>query len=172
MLHYSESKDTFLGQTDTQAVAIPHHFSYKFRHSFRLHCSSLHIFLFCIIFVSHIFSVHLLAGQQAWLLLVLSQREQSLVLSRPQLGASTAGPVWRRAAYKLYPPGEHSLSTMPFFTECLHRRHTNPPWEWARGSREHTLKAHTQAEGTSVGAHVHRHKRISTIPHVSISLFH
>lgn len=50
-----------------------------------------------IIFESHIFyAPHILPGQQAWLLLVLSQREQSLVPSRPQFRVSTAGPMWRR----------------------------------------------------------------------------
>lgn len=54
------------------------------------------------------------------------------------LRASTAGPMWRRRAYKLYPPGEHSLSTMLLFTEFLQRRRTNPLRERARGLRART----------------------------------
>ncbi|KAK5915216.1 hypothetical protein CesoFtcFv8_000827 [Champsocephalus esox] len=57
----------------------------------------------------------------------LSQRKQSLVPSRPQLRASAARPMWSRGAYKLYPPGEHSHSTMLLFTKFLQRPHTNPP---------------------------------------------
>lgn len=73
--------------------------------------------------------LHLLSGQHARLLLVLSDKEEFLVPSRPQLGASTAGPMWRRVAYKLYPPEEHSLSTMLLFTEFLHGRQINPLWD-------------------------------------------
>lgn len=63
------------------------------------------------------------------------------------LRASTAGPMWRRRAYKLYPPGERSLGTMLLFTEFLQRRRTNPPRDRARGlrARTHTdTRMHTQ----------------------------
>lgn len=92
-------------------------------------CQKYHFFLLLIF--------HLLPGQQArlWLVLVLLEwggggggsGGGSLVPSRPQLRFSTAGLMRRRGLYKLYPPGEHSLSTMPLFTEFLPRRRTNPP---------------------------------------------
>jgi len=65
------------------------------------------------------------------------------VPSRPQLRASTAGPMWRRAAYKLYPPGEHSLSTMLLFTEFLERPHTNPPQDWLKKKFKRDALTHT-----------------------------
>lgn len=134
---------------------------------------ALFIFLFLIIFVSHIFYIgHLLPGQQAWLLLV-SSGEQSLVPSRPQLRSSTAGPMWRRGVYKLYPPGEHSLSTMLLFTEFLQRRHTNPPWGWAKActhmptpTHKHT---HPQISLTLTAKEINAGQKVApTAPNFSI----
>lgn len=95
-----------------------------------------------------------LSGQHACLLLVVSHTEQPLVPSRPQFGASSAGPVWRRVAYKLYPPGDQSLSTMLLFTGLRSLRHSHKP-NMRLSQRFKDMHAHT-IKRKSPDTHAHK----------------
>ncbi len=153
--HFVRNNTIFTGLTQTQKITtVPQFFLHVLFH--------LSVSLFsCLSWLHHICTTYFpcpLSSPWATSLAITGVVSEGAALmpSRPQLRASAAGPMWRRGAYKLYPPGEHSLCTMLLFTEFLQRRHTDPPWEWAWGLRANThTHTHTHTHTTLKITHTH-----------------